>query len=208
LALYTKFKESSTLDVEESDEHFLHLWFRHAISVRSWVCHLFTSQTLLFALGIILKAPCFISSDFVLQKLLIDCIYRNTHQHAETYKPTRPISATNFNTTGGSALKPQLMQAEICTDMSLLRSSRMAPSKSHDKIIPGTLQPHFFLAPNVVCQFQSVVPLILSGTWCADAFKSYISTSWNRITVGSSESRPQMTLSVVDMKWLPSGYIG
>jgi len=34
------------------------------------------------------------------------------------------------------------MQAETCTDVTLLRPSRAAPLKSCNKIAPGTLQPH------------------------------------------------------------------
>jgi hypothetical protein len=33
LTLWDKFKVNSTLDIEENDEHCLHLWFQHASSL-------------------------------------------------------------------------------------------------------------------------------------------------------------------------------
>jgi len=43
------------------------------------------------------------------------------------------------------------VKVEICTDLSLLRSSHMVPFKSHNKIILGTSLPH--------CVFQVPVEL-------------------------------------------------
>jgi hypothetical protein len=45
----------------------------------------------------------------------------------------------NFHITGVNVFKSYEVQVETCTDMSLLRWSRMAPFKSRNKLIPGTL---------------------------------------------------------------------
>jgi hypothetical protein len=44
----------------------------------------------------------------------------------------------NFDKTRVNAFKSYLVQVETCTDMSLLRPSRMDPFNSYNKIIPGT----------------------------------------------------------------------
>jgi hypothetical protein len=69
--LWNEFKVNSTLDIKDSDEHCLHLWFRHASFPGSQGCWLFPSQTLSFAFLIILKAPCFISSNNFRQNLML-----------------------------------------------------------------------------------------------------------------------------------------
>jgi len=54
---------NNTFDIEESDEHCLHLWYQYSSSRRSWDCGQFPLQTLSFRFGTISKASCFISSD-------------------------------------------------------------------------------------------------------------------------------------------------
>jgi hypothetical protein len=44
LTLWIEFKVKIILDVEGSDEHYLHLWFRHANFLGSWACLVFPLQ--------------------------------------------------------------------------------------------------------------------------------------------------------------------
>jgi hypothetical protein len=63
LAFWNEFKVNNILDIEESDEHCLHLLFRHLTFLVSCCVVLFLLEPLSFTLGIILKASLFISSD-------------------------------------------------------------------------------------------------------------------------------------------------
>jgi hypothetical protein len=69
LALWTEFKVN-TLDIKESDEHHLYLWFWDMSFLRWWDCFLFTLKTLL-AFGILLKAPFITSNTFLDYSLIL-----------------------------------------------------------------------------------------------------------------------------------------
>jgi hypothetical protein len=104
VALWNEFKlNNNRIDIEESYEHFLHLWFQHLSFLGSWWCRLFPFQTLPFAFKIILKAPCFASSDSFCQNIVIwlersertlTCFFRNRSLIFSTrHRNTRVLSA-------------------------------------------------------------------------------------------------------------------
>jgi hypothetical protein len=123
-----------TTDVEENDEHFLHLWFGHAIFLGSWGCWMFPLETLSLAFGIILNAPCVISGVNVTANLmLIRCSKSRSLIPATRRKNTQTrtfYQSHNF------------VQVETRTDGSLLRWNCMAPLNRGIKFIPWTSQPH------------------------------------------------------------------
>jgi hypothetical protein len=82
LVLWNEFRVNSTLNIEESDERYLHLLFQHAVFFffffgggGSRGCWVFTFYTLSFAFRIILKGPCFICSDNFTQNFKVDSLF-------------------------------------------------------------------------------------------------------------------------------------
>jgi hypothetical protein len=77
MASWNELEVNNTLDSEESDKHYLHMWFWHVNFLASWVSQLFPLQMLSLALGIILKALCFILSVNFTQNLILICCSMN-----------------------------------------------------------------------------------------------------------------------------------